>query len=273
MGFGERFEVSVDGTSIAGERWRGDGPPVVFLHSGVSDRRAWYAVIDALGDDVDAIAYDQRGHGRTPLGSAPWSRVEDALTVLDHQKVERALFVGNSLGGGCALDAALTAPDRVSGMVLFGTAISGAPDYDEDRIDPATMVLSERIDRALDDGDKDELVRLETWLWLDGPGQPEGRVSGRIRRLAEEMSRGVTEDEELHGKTGLPTWDRLEEITIPAIVAIGEFDVPVLNDRCRILASRLPNASLRVVTGSAHGPSLDAPDQVVALIREMLSTG
>jgi pimeloyl-ACP methyl ester carboxylesterase len=270
MAFGAKFDVAVDGTVLVGERWRADGPAVLFLHSGVTDRRAWYAVIDRLDDKIDAVAFDQRGHGRSPLGDRAFRRVDDAIAVLDDQKIERALLVGNSLGGGVALDLALIAPDRVVGLVLLATATSGAPQVEDDRVDPATLVLSQRIDRAFEDGDKDERVRLETWLWLDGPAQPEGRVVGAPRRLAEEMGRAITEDEVLNGKSGLPAWDRIEEITTPAIVAVGEYDIPILNERCRILADRLPNSSYRVLKGTAHGPSLDVPDLVVDLIRELL---
>src|SRR5580698_4763226 len=132
MGYGDSFEVAVDGATIAGSRWRADAPPVLFLHSGVSDSRAWQAVTDQLEGAVDAITFDMRGHGRTPLGTTPFRRVDDALAVLDDQQVERAYLVGNSMGGGCALDLALTAPDRVAGLLLLGTAISGAPQYEDD---------------------------------------------------------------------------------------------------------------------------------------------
>jgi pimeloyl-ACP methyl ester carboxylesterase len=272
MAHRKRFEVAVDEATLVGDRWLSSAPTVLFLHSGVSDRRAWYAVIERLGADVDAIAYDQRGHGGTKLGGHPYRRVDDALAVLDGLGVERALLVGNSMGGGIALDLALLHPGRVSGLVLIGTAVSGAPDYDEHLIDAATMVLSERIERALADGDKKQLVRLETWLWLDGPAQPEGRVSGRIRRLAEDMTHRITENEELRGESGLETWDRIGDIAVPTIVAVGEYDVPILIDRSRELAKRLPRASFRLLPGTAHGPSLDASDQVVALVRDALAT-
>ena len=37
----ERFDVSRDGTTLAGERWPGGGQTVVLLHEGVADRRGW----------------------------------------------------------------------------------------------------------------------------------------------------------------------------------------------------------------------------------------
>ncbi len=99
----------------------------------------------------------------------------DLLAVLDRVGAEPAWLVGASAGGGLALDTALLAPDRVAGLVLLGTAISGAP---EPYVDPDAQRLYARLDAALAAGNLDEINRLETWLWLDGPAAPEGRVGG-----------------------------------------------------------------------------------------------
>jgi pimeloyl-ACP methyl ester carboxylesterase len=65
----------------------------------------------------------------------------------------------------------------------------------------------------------------------------------------------------------LPTWTRLEEIQVPAIVACGELDLPFFVAQCRVLAERLPGAGPAVVLpGVAHLPGLEAPGMVAALI-------
>ena len=263
------FEVMVAGWTLSGERWRADAPPLVFLHSGVSDRRAWYAVVNQLEGTVDAVAFDQRGHGGSPLGTGLFRQVDDVVAVLDDQGIDVVLLVGNSIGGGCGSRPRVDRTRTSCGARAARTGISGAPPFEDDQLDPPTLVLSQQIDKTYEDGDEDERLRLETWLWLDGPAQPEGRVGGAARRLAEEMGKAITSDEELNGKSGLATWDRLEQIAAPTIIGIGEYDVPILNERCTRLADRLPNASLRVLNGTAHSPSMDAPDQVSALVREI----
>jgi len=47
------------------------------------------------------------------------------IAVLDHLGIGRAVVVGCSMGGGTAFDLALSAPDRVSGLVLIGTDSPG----------------------------------------------------------------------------------------------------------------------------------------------------
>ena len=59
----ERFEVSRDGTTLAGERWPGGGPTVLLLHEGVADRRGW-AEVAGPGTRATVVAYDRRVTGR-----------------------------------------------------------------------------------------------------------------------------------------------------------------------------------------------------------------
>jgi pimeloyl-ACP methyl ester carboxylesterase len=123
----ERFDVSVDGVSLAGERWPGGGQVAVLLHEGVADRRGWAEVAGLLAPELTVVAYDRRGHGQTPVSPGPFSHLDDLLSVLDQAGPGPVWLAGASAGGGLALDAALAAPGRVAGLIVMGTAVSGAP--------------------------------------------------------------------------------------------------------------------------------------------------
>jgi pimeloyl-ACP methyl ester carboxylesterase len=112
-------------------------------------------------------------------------------------------------------------------------------------------------------------------LWLDGPAEPEGRVSGAARELALEMNRVVIANErnaiargspEVDGASGLDAASRVHEIAVPAIVACGELDVAIKLRSSAELADALPNARYRGLPGRAHLPYLEAPDEIAALI-------
>jgi pimeloyl-ACP methyl ester carboxylesterase len=266
----ETVDVAVPGSTLRADRWPAAAPTVVMLHSGVTDRRSWYAVADALTDVVDVIAYDRRGYGTTDVGELEFQHIEDLRTVIDLLATGPVVLVGNSMGGRIALDFALSHPDLVTGLVLLAPAVSGAPEPTD--LDAATLVLDERLDRAWADEDKTEVVRLEAWLWLDGPTGAEGRVSGPARRLAEDMNRVIVgrDEDEGAGDAGLDAWSRLEEIDVPALVGCGDLDVPFLVDQSRRLAERLPNARFELLPGVAHLPGLEQPELVAALVNGML---
>ncbi len=265
----ERLAVRVGDEQLRAERWRGDGPPLVFLHAGVADRRSWYDVAEKL-EGREMVAYDRRGHGDSPVPSGRFSHLEDLIAVLGELTNEPAWLVGSSMGGGIAIDAALAAPDSVAGIVLFAPAVSGAP---EPEIDAATEAIADLLEAAEAAGDEGEVNRLETWIWLDGPAGPEGRVTGSERRLFSAMNRVVLANAvpEDAGASGLDAWSRLHEIEVPAVVACGDLDVPFLVERSRQLAARLPKATYRELPGTAHLPYLEHPETAAEIVREAVT--
>jgi pimeloyl-ACP methyl ester carboxylesterase len=266
----ERVEIAVGGATLLGDRWMGAGAAIALLHAGVCDRRCWREVgarLGAAGRDV--VAYDRRGFGDVPPAGGRFRHVDDLLAVLDAVSPDApAWLVGSSMGGGVALDAALDAPERVAGLVLLAAAVSGDPEPDEEAYNAATHGLAGAIDAAWTARDLEACNRLEVRLWLDGPGEPEGRVSGPARELALDMNRIVIANGEsdVYGASGLDAATRVHEIAIPAIVACGDLDVSTKVRRSAELADALPNATYRKLSGRAHLPYLEAPDEVAALI-------
>jgi pimeloyl-ACP methyl ester carboxylesterase len=266
-------EIAVPGATLRGDRWRGDGTTVVLLHAGVCDRRCWREVGERLGAaGRDVVAYDRRGFGDVPPAGVPFRHVDDLLAVLEAVSPGApAWLVGSSMGGGVALDAALEAPGRVAGLVLLAPAVGGDPEPDDEVYDASTNGLAGAIDAAWTVGDLETCNRLEVRLWLDGPGEPEGRVSGPPRDLALAMNRIVLSNEHAagdghDGDGGLDAAGRLREIAVPAIVACGALDVPMKRSRGAELAGALPNGTYRELPGRAHLPYLEAPDEVAAAI-------
>jgi pimeloyl-ACP methyl ester carboxylesterase len=271
-GMTERFDIPRDGVSLAGERWPGGARTVVLLHEGVADRRGWAEVAALLAPELTVVAYDRRGFGQTPAATEPFSHLDDLFAVLDHVGDGPVWLAGASAGGGLALDAALADPGRVAGLVLIGTAVSGAP---QPELDAATSRLDVLLDEAYEARDAKEINRLEAWVWLDGPAQPEGRVGGAARELALDMNAIIIGDggEQLEGTAGEDAWSRLAEITIPVTVACGDLDVSFIVDRCRQLAALLPDARHQVLPGMAHQPYLESPATVAELIRAAVTGG
>lgn len=124
--------VNRPGLTLHGEV-AGDGPLVMALHGLTAARR--YVLhgsrsIERAGYRV--AIYDARGHGQSdPARARSEYRypeyAEDAVAVLDHLGVERAVLVGHSMGAHTAARVALTHPDRVAALVLGAPAHVGRP--------------------------------------------------------------------------------------------------------------------------------------------------
>jgi pimeloyl-ACP methyl ester carboxylesterase len=246
-----RARLAYESAGVAG------GAEVLLIHAGVNDRRSWHHVIERLGPRHRCVAFDMRGFGETTYEREDgWSPVDDAVAVLDAAAVERAGLVACSQGGRLALDLALAAPDRVSGLVLIGTAIRGAPDPGVE--DEFADDLDARIEAADAARDLDEVNRLEAWMWLDGPYAEEGRVGGQPRELFLEMNGRALRAEDPGEQAELPpAWPRLGTIDVPALLLTGELDCKDIQALSARAAELIPRARIERIQGVAHVPHLE----------------
>jgi pimeloyl-ACP methyl ester carboxylesterase len=247
---------------------------VLLIHAGVNDRRSWHHVIERLGSRHRCVAYDMRGFGETRFEREDgWSPVDDALAVLDAAGLEQAVLVACSIGGELAIDLALAVPDRVSGLLLIGTAIRGASDPEVD--DALADELNARIEAAEAAGDLDEVNRLEAWMWLDGPYAEEGRVGGEARELFLEMNgRELRAEDPGKPAETPPAWPRLGEIAVPTLLLTGNLDCKDVQALSAQAAEITPGARVRQIRGVAHVPHLEGDEatltEITAFVKAIL---
>jgi pimeloyl-ACP methyl ester carboxylesterase len=267
-------QVEVQGALLAVEHEANHGakgPPLLFLHANVADSRMWQGQWDSLAAPHPLIRYDRRSFGESrTLFATPHSHMADLWAVMDSLGYERAVLVGCSMGGRVAIDAALARPDKVSGLVLSAPGVTGAPTAHHG--DPV-QALMDAISAAAARGDLEAKNELQARLWLDGPLSPPGRVGGEARRLFLSMN-GTALRATHPGEASEETsaWERLEAIQAPALVMWGDLDLPHLQERCRLLAQRIPGAQSAVLAGTAHLPALEAPWQFNALLGRYLES-
>ncbi|MGI8701652.1 MAG: alpha/beta fold hydrolase [Nocardioidaceae bacterium] len=249
----------------------GGGFDVLLIHAGVTDRRSWRPLVDAVGDGRRVVSYDARGYGETTYRPEDHFSHDDALAVMTAAGLDAPVVVGASMGGRAALDLTLEHPDRVTALVLIAPAVSGTPEGDDEHAEPLAT-LARDLERAAEADDLAEVNRLEAHLWLDGPQAPEGRVGGAVRELFLEMNgralAAVDPGDEPHS---VDAWQRLEELTLPVLVLVGELDLPDVQEACRAVADRAANARLVVLPGVAHLPHFERDHACLAAIDDFLT--
>lgn len=101
---------------------RGAGQPVIFLHGLGSTSSVWEPQVRALPDTFMAIRYDLRGSGRsehsTPLSIEGW--VNDLVALMETHGLQKARFVGHSLGTLILQHFTVLHPEKVSSLALIG---------------------------------------------------------------------------------------------------------------------------------------------------------
>ncbi|NEB05039.1 alpha/beta fold hydrolase [Streptomyces sp. SID13726] len=237
----------------------GGAPPLVLLHPGVGDSRAWDPVLPALTARHRVIRYDARGYGGSPAPTVSYTLVEDLWSVLDHFSVERAVLVGSSMGGTTALDAALAEPDRVAALALLVPGVSGYPDLEVPEV-------TARIGELATAGDKDGLVELFLTIW-GRAGTPPDRDAERLLRAA--LPAWFTTYG--HQTESAPAFDRLGELDLPCALLLGEDDQPEVVRCNEAMAARIPGCLLVRAPACDHFPTLRVPGTVVELVSGLLS--
>jgi 3-oxoadipate enol-lactonase len=242
----------------------GSGPPVVLVHGFSLDARMWDDQVPALRDIATVIRYDVRGFGRSSMPDADvlYAQSTDLVALLDHLGVADAMLVGLSMGGLIVLHTAVVAPGRVRGLVLLD-ALLDEVEWDAE----SDLAMTAAQAAAANDG-----VAAAESVWLQHPLFAAARRNPEVAaRLAREVE-PYTYFHWTHSDPRAPLepspYARLEQITAPTTVVIGELDVPCFHVMAEVLARRIPDARLITIPDAGHMVNLEAPELVNALLRE-----
>ena len=249
----------------------GTGPAVVLLHAGICDRRMWDETLEALAAaGRRVVSVDLPGYGNAGLDAsrvyAPW---EDVLGTLDDLGIVQAALVGVSAGGGVALRVAAVAPGRVSALCL----VSARP-FSDTPPSPQLQAAFDAETVPAEAGDLDGAVAavVAHWLMADAPAAVRDRVAAMERRSLEVQLAAGDPPEAPEPLTQRP--EVLESITVPALICVGEHDLPDFHAAADVLARRLPGAASPavVIPGAGHLAPLEAPDVFQARLLDFLAT-
>lgn len=242
---------------------------MVMIHAGICDHRMWEKQVIHFLKHFHVITLDMRGFGQSSIPDMPFSHHQDIIALLDHLKIDNALFLACSMGGKMAINIALEKPQLVKSLLLSGPAYGGYR-YESEEVHP----LEEAIDTADENGDMETLSELEVQLWVDGVGRQAEDVDPKIRKLVYDMNLIplMVADDIWDKETDLmpPASERLADITQPTLIIIGDLDVAPSIERADNLERYLPNAKKVIMTGTAHVPNMEFPDKFNAIVDDFL---
>ncbi len=209
-----------------------------------------------------AIALDLPGYGdAADPGCTPHSAVLDTMDALN---VERAALIGNSFGGAVALRVAVVAPNRVAALALVSAPAPG--------VEPSAEleVAWEAEESALERGDLEGAVAavVDAWTLPDAPPILRDRIAEMQRRAFELQARAgdvTPADDPLESDSSA-----LSTLNIPALVAVGEFDMRDFQVGAEVLAQELRRARLVVIPRAGHLAPLEQPEVFLQLVLNYL---
>jgi pimeloyl-ACP methyl ester carboxylesterase len=277
----ELTAVSADGSRLHVEVHGPEGAPaVVLVHGWTCSTAFWAAQIRDLAAGHRVIAYDQRGHGRTPASPACSvdALADDLEAVLTATLApgERAVIAGHSMGGMTVMAAAGRPAFRehAAAVLLCSTGSS--------RLVAESTVLPLRPGR------------VRTWLTgrVLGSRAPLGPVTPLARRILKYATMGPASAPHMveacarivHAcpRTARHAWSHvldlldldqgLRELTVPTEIVAGAVDRLTPPVHARSLAAALPNCTgVTELPGIGHMTPVEAPDLITSRIRALVT--
>jgi pimeloyl-ACP methyl ester carboxylesterase len=255
----------------------GEGPPFVMIHAGVADHRQWNNEFEYFAARFRVVRFDMRGYGKSEPVAGDFSHLRDLAALLAYLQIDEPLvLMGCSMGGGIAMDFALTHPARVRALIMVGSGPSGLT-LDIPRPEGADEVEA-ALEAANKAGDLDRVAEIETQIWFDGIGRTAAQVNQATRKLAYEMCRNVAALEAKQLGKRLPDADvpaakRLDALHIPVLVIVGEHDLPYLLAAADYMSQHIASAQKVLMHDAAHLPNMDHPETFRLNVDEFLSRG
>ena len=242
----------------------GDGPPVIMIHGIGASRHSWDGLVGLIRGEYRCISYDLRGHGRSPMPCPPYSLddlVEDLEALRAELGVDRAHFMGHSLGGMIGPAYARKYPGRVLSLGLFSTA-AGRTEDDRAKVKGVGTAMRQMgIPPVLE-------TLKERWFTPEfGERKPEV-IARRLQQVIDTDADVFLSVFDIYADTEMASW--LKEIKAPCLVLTGENDGgcnPRLN---RFIAGELRDAELVIMPVLRHAILLEAPEQVAPPVLDFL---
>ncbi|EIN8656511.1 TPA: esterase [Citrobacter freundii] len=236
--------------------------PIVLVHG-------LFGSLDNLGilardlvTDYDIIQVDMRNHGlspRSPEMNYP-AMAQDLLDTLDDRQIEKAIFIGHSMGGKAVMALTALAPERVERLV----AIDIAPvDYHVRRHDEIFAAINAVTDAQASSRQQAASVMRQHL-------QEEGIIQFLLKSFVDGEWRfnvPVLWDQYPHivGWETIPAWEH------PALFIPGGNSPYVTEAYREQLLAQFPQARAHVIAGAGHWVHAEKPEAVLRAIRRYLS--
>lgn len=231
----------------------GDGPRTLYVHGSGGSHRVWGHQCSPDGPARPASALDLSGHGDSEDldGDRPVLRAyaRDVAAVAD--VVDADALVGSSLGGAVVLQSVLDGAVDPGAIVLAGTG-SRLPVDEELR-----SLLAEDFDAAID------RLHGEDVLFHDADDRTVERSKATMRDAGQAIVRS-----DFAACDAFDVTDRLDEIAVPALAVVGEYDRLTPPAFHRTLATEMPDCEYRELSDAAHLAMLDRPAAFNAVLAD-----
>ncbi len=243
-----------------------NGPTIVMAHSLGCNFHMWDPQMPVLEPDYKIIRLDMRGHGQSDTPPGPYTLDEladDVIAVLDSQRVQKAHWVGLSVGGMIGQSLLIRYPERFLSATLCDTASAQAA--------AAGPIWDARI-AAVENNGLGSIVdaTMERWFTpgaLSAGGADIDAVRAQLESTSDDGYVACC-----HAIMKLNYIDQLSTINIPVSLIVGAEDIATPVAGSQAMHDRLPNSELNIIDNASHISNVEQPEAFNNILARFLST-
>ena len=254
-----------------------EGTDLILIHGLGSYMEEWQNNVEFFSRNHRVFVLDLPGSGRSDKPAVQYSFPyfsQFVLDFMDGQGIERAILVGNSMGGGVSQHVAIQAPDRVAGLVLVNSAgfskelaislrVCSLPLIGELLCHPSRKGVLWGLKECVHDASliTDEMVEFGYQI-MSQPGATKAflatlRALVNMTGLKKQVLRSFTENH--------------NSIKAPTLVVWGQQDRLLPVSGAKVAEKGIPNSTVHIFDPCGHMPHLERPEEFNTLVENFIS--
>lgn len=246
-------------------RLKGQGKAVMLIHGFMENNKMWENMEEALSERFFVITPDLLGHGKTPTLAEVHSmelQAEKLVELLNELKIEKATFIGHSMGGYIAMAVAKNHPDRVERLCLLNShTMKDSEKKKKQRLKSIELLKRDRmmfIEFSISAlFNQEKLASLRKEVEIVKKWARETPLNGVIASI-----HGMLNREE--------TTYLLRRLNIPVLIVLGEKDNSIDVEMYKKHIPENENIQVKILD-TGHMAYIEAPEESLKLIRNFLS--
>ncbi len=230
----------------------GEGEPLLLIMGLAHNLLSWKKSLPALAEQFKVIIFDNRGTGRSDKPETPYTielMAEEAKAVLDAAGAEQAHVYGISMGGMIAQRLAINYPERIKSLILGCTSPGGINQVQPDAEVIMTLLSGASIPTTPLEAAWASVPILYSTYFIENHRDS---IAEHIETMIEIPTPAHGFMQQLQACLAHDTYEELTKISIPVLVIHGDEDrlIPVENGK--MLADRIKDSELYIVSGAGH---------------------
>jgi len=265
------------------ESGKGNPNYLILIHGLGDEADTWRHIIHPLGEEYHVIALDLPGFGRSDKPDRVYSPqffIDTIQALMDNLSIDKAFFIGSSLGGMLAQGFAIDHPDRVLGLILVdGTLLQKVPMSDMSLRLMRVPLLGEWLYTRLRKNPESAFESLRS-VYHDLDGMPQKDKDFLYQRVNKRVWSDGQRFAYFSTLRNLTNWvkksqdglvEKLSTYKLPTLIIRGEFDPLFPEINADALAQAQENTDKVIIHDAGHLPHQETPEAFINAISLWLS--